>query len=60
MSVRGLIAPFFSLLSSIVLYGCSTVCSSVHLLKGILVCFQFGTAMNKAAGNIRVQAFGWT
>ena len=40
---------FLSLLSSILLYGYTTVCLPIHQFQGHLYCFQFGAIINNAA-----------
>ncbi|XP_060140769.1 RNA-binding protein 38 isoform X2 [Globicephala melas] len=42
VSFHGLMACFFLALSNIPPSGCSTVCLSIHLLKGVLVVSKFG------------------
>lgn len=47
----------FLMVSGIPVYGCATICLSIHLLVGVWVVASFGVFMNKAAMKICVQAF---
>lgn len=47
----------FLTVSGIPVYGCATICLSIHLLVGVWVVTSFGAFMNKTAMNICVQAF---
>lgn len=48
----------FLLLSNILLYGCTILCLSVHLLRDVGA-FQLSVIMNKVAMDIRIQVFVW-
>lgn len=53
-------SSFLFVAEHIPLLGSTTICSSVHLWRDILVASNFWVLRNKAAVDIRVQAFAWT
>lgn len=57
VSFNGSIAYFLLVLNNISLSRCSTVYLSIHLLKNILIASKIWATMNRAAIDIRVQAF---
>ena len=48
----------FLLLSSILLYGYTIICLSIHML--VSSCFQFLAVVNKATMDISIQVLVWT